>query len=219
MGAYDYTTKIQIDAYRFIEGKLEVASGAWRRTTFPALPEGKVVRLWLEFYRITNGLAVALDIPEGAIVSLVGKRLRGEVPIGDVLFSVPVFTDGVGSLNLWNTVLRDAIGDFPSIPVRIELSINSEDFNGIWTFDTTIQRTVYHGTPPVVVGAPAYLNEKEVNAQFARRDGPTGYRTKLMLYEGALVWAQAVGTKWVAPIIIKVGGSYTDTYIEVGDVE
>jgi len=65
-----------------------------------------------------------------------------------------------------------------------------------------------------IIDWEAIENDNLNDAPFALKGGPVGYAVKLVEYSGAYYWAQKVGTKWVIPLIVSIGGHYTVTYVE-----
>jgi hypothetical protein len=219
MADYDFTMTWVLDVNRPVEGLISVdTGGAWHRAKLDTLPEGKRIALELKLATITEAGALTYwDIPEGALVSLAARELKQGKATGNVLFSIPLFVDAEGTLDLWTTNLRAAIGSFPALDVRLEIVVLGEDetLRGIWTLDGRVQRYVYCETPPDVDGAVEYYSKAQTDLLFARRDGPDGYATKLVTHEGSLYWAQLVGEAWVIQKTIKVGDHYTSTLVEV----
>jgi hypothetical protein len=131
---------------------------------------------------------------------------------------------GTSGSEIWSGILSlhtidgdEAISDYDSIPVKMEIFIknSSGTERASWQMDTTVTRKVYGNIPPVVPGGPSYYTTDEADALFAKRTGPSDYATKLVEIEGLLYWAQLVGEKWVVQKIIEVEGNYTFTFVEV----
>jgi hypothetical protein len=218
--AWDKHLDLILDTGKRVEPLLAVDTNSlWQRVKLEPLVQGSIYSLTVAMREFTaNGAATAITTTAGDTMTVCGMR-RNQT--GDVLFSNVSLTRGTNSftglLSLHTLDLDEAMSDYPSIQVRMEIVLanSSGTTKYRWLFDTTVERKNCADTPPVVPGGPTYYNTDEADAIFARKDGPTGYAVKLVTHEGSLYWAQLVGTAWVINKIVQVGGVYTNTYIEV----
>lgn len=198
-----------------------------RPTKLPTLIQGSKVHLNIRLAEVNDGILtyIAPEATDAMSVCGMKRSLRG-----DALYSIPALspmeldyeqTGFTGLLNLHTLDLDEALSDYAQIDTTLEIILTNEAGEEVykWQMLAPVAHKTCATEPPIVPGGNTYYTDAECDTLFARKDGPNGYAMKLVEYGGKLYWAQAVEGKWVFPMIMKIGGFYTATYIEAGDVE
>jgi len=198
--------------------------GLWHTAKLPPMIYGDRIPVAVRIATLTaGGVATLLPSAAGSTMSLVGVRRNLK---GDPLYSIasltydastPATPEWTGTLELGTDELYDIFSLHSDVGTRMEIALRTdEDVEiGTWQIDVAVLKRAYMGDPPEVVGGPTFYNTAETNALFARRDGPTGYGMKMVVYGGLLYWAHLVGDTWVIPRIISVNGQNVWTFTEV----